>query len=93
MQDQISKPIRPFEQLREYIPTQIVAEYLREVFGCKGIIYKSSVHRSEDRQNKNIVIFGNAEEFVGSSPNLLTYLRSCVKEVANIRYDVQERLF
>jgi hypothetical protein len=56
MQDEISKPISPFAMQREYIPTQIVAEYLREYFTCDAVIYKSSLHRDDKMDNRNIVI-------------------------------------
>jgi hypothetical protein len=45
MQDEISRPVRPHERQREYIATQIVAEYLKSYFGCDAVIYKSSMQR------------------------------------------------
>jgi hypothetical protein len=47
MQKEISKPVRPHERQREYIATQIVAEYLRRYFGCDAVIYRSSMERDD----------------------------------------------
>jgi hypothetical protein len=65
MEDEISKPILPFAKQREYIGTQMVAEYLREYFECDAVIYRSSMHKDYKADNRNIVIFGRGAEFVG----------------------------
>jgi hypothetical protein len=89
MQDEISKPISPLAMQREYIATQIVAEYLREYFACDAVIYKSSMHRDEKKDNRNIVILNRGEEFVGTeSENLLSYSRHETKDILDVVYTV-----
>jgi hypothetical protein len=66
MQDEISRPVRPHERQREYIATQIVAEYLKSYFGCDAVIYKSSMQRDNAEDNRNMVIL-HREKFVGGS--------------------------
>ena len=65
MEEEISKPILPYERQREFIATQIVAEYLREYFGCDAVIYRSAMHKGSEIENRNIVIFGAPEDFPG----------------------------
>lgn len=60
MQQEISKPILPHEKQREYIPTQIVTEYLKEHFHCDAIIYASSVHSGK----RNIAVLNRNKELV-----------------------------
>ncbi|MDP3554477.1 RES family NAD+ phosphorylase [Methylocystis sp.] len=71
MENEISKPIRPFEKQREYIATQIVTEYLREYFECDAVVYRSSLHKNTDIDNRNIVIFSKGREFVGQGQALM----------------------
>lgn len=56
----ISKPVNPLDSSIEYIPTQIVTEYIRFNPNLKadGIIYPSSKGKSME----NIVLFKNQEE-------------------------------
>ena len=49
----ISKPIKPSDKEYEYIPTQILAEYIKERFKVDGIVFMSSLY--ED--GKNVVLF------------------------------------
>lgn len=95
MQTEISKPISPYEKQLEYIPTQIVAEYLKEVFGCEAIVYKSSIHKSDNKDNQNIVILNKPNiGFVGESSRcILSYSSYKVKTVRNITYNVWECKF
>src|SRR5262249_37666705 len=67
MENEISKPILPFEKQREYIATQIVAEYLREYFECDAVIFRSSMHKGEQSDNRNVVIFYRGIDFVGNN--------------------------
>ncbi len=56
----ITKPIMPYEKEIEYIPTQVVAEYISEKLNYDGIVYSSSLmsENSKDKEKfKNIVIF------------------------------------
>lgn len=48
---ELSKPVSPNDSYLEYIPTQFLAEYIKEL-GYDGLIYKSSLGNEE-----NIVIF------------------------------------
>ena len=74
MQDEISRPVRPHERQREYIATQIVAEYLKSYFGCDAVIYKSSMQRDNAEDNRNMVIL-HRETFVGAR------IRACFPNV------------
>jgi hypothetical protein len=56
MEGEISKPILALDRQREYIPTQIVAEYLREYFGCDAVIYRSSMIKDRNQESRNIVL-------------------------------------
>ena len=51
LENEISKPILPFEKQRAYIATQIVAEYLREYFECDAVIFRSSMHKGDEADN------------------------------------------
>ena len=59
--DEISKPVMPEEEELEYIPTQVVAEYLANKADPKidGILYPSS---QTDGDGKNVVLFNHACE-------------------------------
>lgn len=49
----LSKPLRRYDSVLEYIPTQFICEYIRASNGADGIIFNSSLHDS----GKNIVLF------------------------------------
>ncbi len=94
MQDEISKPILPFEKQREYIATQIVAEYLKEYFGSDAVIYLSSMHKDDKADNRNIVILNRGEEFVGDTDtNALSYSQHDTREVMDVIYKVASSPF
>jgi len=85
MEDEISKPLRPFEKQREYIATQIVAEYLREHFGCDAVIYKSSMVRGSKADNRNIVILDRSADFVGAG-GVLSLAGHDINDIADVTY-------
>ncbi|MET4149065.1 RES family NAD+ phosphorylase [Bradyrhizobium sp. RT7b] len=86
MQDEISRPVRPHERQREYIATQIVAEYLKSYFGCDAVIYKSSMQRDGAQDNRNIVIL-HRKAFVGTEdPSVVSYVDWSLQEVTDVRY-------
>lgn len=86
MQDEISRPVRPHERQREYIATQIVAEYLKTHFGCDAVIYKSSMQRDDAEDNRNIVIL-HRETFVGTEdPGVISYVDWSLQDVIDVRY-------
>ncbi len=49
----LSKPIRRFDTELEYIPTQLICEYIRYITNADGILFNSSLHNG----GKNIVLF------------------------------------
>lgn len=53
IQTGVSKPIKPSDKEYEYIPMQILAEYIKERFKVEGIVFTSSLHEN----GKNVVIF------------------------------------
>jgi hypothetical protein len=85
MENEISKPLRPFERQREYIATQIVAEYLREHFGCDAVIYKSSMIRGNQADNRNIVILDRGVDFVGTG-GVLSLARHDIRDIHDVTY-------
>ena len=94
MQDEISKPISSFERQREYIATQIVAEYLREYFNCDAIIYQSSMHKSDKHDNRNIVIVNMGADFIGAAPtSSLALAQHNIRSIENVTYDISEIWF
>ncbi len=86
MEGEISKPILAFDRQREYIPTQIVAEYLREYFGCDAVIYRSSMIKDRNRESRNIVLLNKGDAFVGVPAAPLAFTSFTVKEVADVMY-------
>lgn len=88
VQAEISRPVRPHERQREYIATQIVAEYLKSFFGCDAIIYRSSMQRDATDDNRNIVIL-NREGFVGNEdPCVVSYVDWSLQEVTDVKYTI-----
>lgn len=51
--DHFKKPLRPNDNAVDYVPTQILADYLQNKYGIDGIIYSSSLQNS----GRNIVLF------------------------------------
>jgi hypothetical protein len=88
MEEEISKPILPHEKQREYIATQIVTEYLREYFQCNAVIYRSLMHRGSEIENRNIVIFGSPNDFLGGgSRQLLDLVTHTIRHVENVTFE------
>jgi hypothetical protein len=86
MEAEISKPILPYEKQREYIATQIVAEYLREYFDCDAVIYRSSMHKGEDVDNRNVVIFYRGDDFIEGARRTVSLSRRYVTTIADVVY-------
>jgi hypothetical protein len=80
----------PYEKQREYIPTQIVAEYLKEYFGCDAVIYRSSMIKDHDKESRNIVILNRGAEFCGTDDAPLSYVRNSVKRILDVTYQIME---
>ena len=90
MQDEISRPVRPHERQREYIETQIVAEYLRTFFGCDAVIHKSSMQRDDAEDNRNLVIL-HRDLFVGNTdPAVVSYADWLLLDVVDVRYSTAD---
>jgi len=49
----LSKPMRRYDSELEYIPTQFICEFIRDITGADGILFDSSLHQGD----KNIVLF------------------------------------
>jgi hypothetical protein len=88
MQEEISKPIQSSDRLREYIPTQIVSEYLKEYFDCDAVIYRSSMIKERDKESRNVVLLNRGKEFIGESESALAYNGHTIKIVSNLTYDL-----
>ncbi len=81
---QMSKPISVHEAKRDYIPTQVITEYIREYFDCDGIIYSSSLYKKEGKNCSNIVLFDDSPEF--SESEVLEYIDYEIVEIEDIEY-------
>lgn len=90
MEGEISKPILPYDKQREYIPTQIVAEYLGECFGCDAVIYRSSMVKEYDKESRNIVLLNKGVPFSGEPNSPLSFRRHEIREVGNIIYQLSD---
>jgi len=88
MQAEISKPVRPHERQREYIATQIVAEYLQSYFGCDAVIYGSSMQRDQGTEKRNIVVLHREIFIGGEAPGVLSYVSWSLKEIRDVRYTI-----
>jgi len=88
MEDEIGRRVLPYKKQRQYISTQIVAEYVKEYFGCDAVIYRSSMIRDRSAENRNIVFLPRAEGFVGGDTAVLKYERYNVKEVMDVTYEL-----
>ena len=86
VQDEISKPVTQHQKQLEYIPTQIIAEYLSEHFGCDAIIYKSSIFRQRNATARNIVLFNKGGDFVGAANSILDYIGHKIKRISDVTY-------
>ncbi len=76
-EDLIAKPIQPHDEPIEYIPTQVVAEYVSDVLKFDGILYASaqagtnsdddddSDNDTDNVNGYNIVLLGDASLVVG----------------------------
>ena len=93
MEEEISRRVLPYEKQRQYISTQIVAEYLKEYFGSEAVIYSSSVVRGPAAENHNIVFLPRAESFVEGETAILKYQCFDVKEVEDVTYQLAKRPF
>jgi hypothetical protein len=71
LEQEISLPVQPHDQELEYIPTQLVAEYVRVVLGLDGVAYRSAQIGEMPSPNqvagpklepneRNVVLFGAA---------------------------------
>jgi RES domain len=93
LESEISKPIRASDKAREYIPTQIVAEHIRERFGCDGIIYKSSMNKNRKHDSRNIILFDKRQPFLDGKQAALRFVHHKVKTVRDIKYTVEPDYF
>ncbi len=73
LSDELSKPLRRFDDELDYIPTQFLCEFIKSL-GYDGIEYKSSLHK----KGTNFAIF---------NPNKFEVLNNpLVKEITDIKY-------
>ena len=71
LEQEISLPIQPAEELLAYVPTQVVADYVHKVLGLDGLAYRSTqtgegpswgqLHGArQGPTERNVVLFGAA---------------------------------
>lgn len=51
----LSKPVRRYDSRLDYVPTQFICEFMRNMSGVDGVMFKSSLRT--DAEGTNIVIF------------------------------------
>ena len=54
--DDLSKPLRRYDSELEYVPTQLICEYCKQIVGADGISFESSLHKG----GRNYVLFDNS---------------------------------
>jgi hypothetical protein len=86
IESKISQPISPNTKVLDYIPTQIIAEYLREHFNVDAIIYRSSWFDDSEEGTKNIVIFDSSEKLSINKENV------SVHRITKVEYKHDELL-
>lgn len=86
LEQEISKPVRVWDKIRQYIPTQIVAEYIREAFECDGVIYRSSMIREGSTDLRNISLFDRRYSFLGDEGAALSFVKHEIKVVKDVKY-------
>jgi len=86
----ISRPIKPDESAIESVPTQMVAEYVRNTLELDGIIYKSAQSSSN---TSNVIIFTEVPEQSTEDREPLQLRADSVKawEVQGVSYEFDER--
>jgi len=92
LHDKINEPVSPYDKSLDYIPTQILTEYIREHFEVDGIIFFSSLAESSEKEKRNIVIFSPDNNC--SFSDVLTVSKDVkIKKINNIKYDIGEDPF
>ena len=51
--EDLSKPLRRYDSELEYVPTQLICEYCKQIVGADGISFESSLHKG----GRNFVLF------------------------------------
>ena len=86
MQHEISKPICAKDRSLEYLPTQIISEYIKEHFKVDAIIYFSSLVPEDSKfDRRNIAIF-NQDKLEIESKDI------SLKEIRRIDYTIEDEL-
>lgn len=93
MEAEISRHVLPYEKQRQYISTQIVAEYLREYFKCEGVIYRSSVVKNDAAESRNIVLLPQRHSFVGHDIAVLNYKSHRIEQIDDVTYQFADVRF
>lgn len=52
----LSKPLRRYDSELEYVPTQLICEYCKQIVGADGISFESSLHKG----GRNYVLFDDS---------------------------------
>lgn len=76
----LSKPMRRYDSEIEYIPTQFICEFIKEITNVSGIKFKSSL----DPEGSNIVIFDQ---------NLMECTEVKRVKIKNLKMDYEEMYF
>ena len=75
----LSKPIRRYDSKLEYIPTQFICEYIRNITDVDGILFNSSLHTG----GKNIVLFAQDKvECSSVAMHRVTHIEIEAKEIS-----------
>lgn len=93
LEREMSRQIRSHEKRRDYIPTQIAAEYLNQYFDFDAIIYHSAVVSGRSREHRNIVFLPRADFFVGGGEEILKFSRFQILQVEDVNYTLSDIRF
>lgn len=93
MEGEMSRQVRSHEKRRDYIPTQIVSEYLTVYFGCDAIIYHSAVVSGRSKEHRNVVFLPRADPFVGGGNAILKFSRFQILRVEDVNYTLSDIRF
>jgi hypothetical protein len=92
IQEEMSKPVSSDSKSLNYIPTQVLTEYIQERFNIDAIIYFSSLFSASDKKEKRNIVLLNKKFDGGKYNNALSINKNnvSIKSVKNIKYIVED---
>ena len=89
MQKEISKPVANDNKTRDYIPTQVLTEYIQEHFDVDAIIFFSSLFSDEEEGDRRNIVLLSKKFADGNFGEALSIKKDkvSIKSVTNIQYE------